>query len=289
MKNIAMKKPTLKTFIPLSAVAAVFGLAASSAHAQPVFNYNFPASWNGFGTSGAVVTDQSSAGNNATTTPGLALATAVPSWATAGTESVSTVSSGMYTSNTKLLNNAAVWGAGGFTYNLSFMWNGAFSSSFSGIQKLIDYAGTESLQIVATSGNSATLEMTFTGDTDTSSGQVSTTILPNTWYNVTMAFDALTQTGATNQDVTGVAGLEVNGSWASVAPATKGTYGDTLARPIGVGSFGYPSATLIEFKGDIYNPSVSLGAVTVPVPEPSTLALGALGGLGMMMLRRRKS
>jgi PEP-CTERM motif len=282
-----MKKPILKTFTPISAVAAVFGLAASVANAQttPVFNYSFPTSWS----SGTAVTDTSSAGNNGTAGVSMKLDTAnVPPGAPAGTDSINTTRGHIYTTGTGLLNNSAIWGAGGFTESLWFDWSGSNTTGFSGIQKLIDYAGTESLQLV-TSGttnniNSATLEMVFASDTGVESTAVSTSIVSNTWYNVTMSFAATSGNGT--NDVSGIASLYVNGSLVSSGAATKGTYGDSLARPIGVGGFGYPSTTLIPFDGDIYNPNVSLGVV----PEPTTLALGALGGLGMLAMgRRRKS
>ena len=81
--------------------------------------------------------------------------------------------------------------------------------------------------------------------------------------------------------------MQVNGGTPIQGAATKGTYGDSLARPIGVGQLGANFGYLVGFKGDIYNPSVSLGASIVP--EPSTLVLSALGGVGMMLFRRRKS
>ena len=88
------KKRSLKTFTPVSAVAAVFALAATGAHAQtPVFNYSFPASWSG----GTAVTDQSSAGNNGNTVGSLSLAAAVPPGAAAGTQSLNTAAGGILT------------------------------------------------------------------------------------------------------------------------------------------------------------------------------------------------
>jgi len=277
-----MKKNNIKTFTPISAVAAVFGLAASSAYAQttPVFEYNFPASWNGTGT---VITDVSAGGNNGHTVGTLALDAAVPPGALAGTQSILTTAGAALTTANALLNNTSIFTAGGFTYNLSFMWNGTDSTSFGHTQKLLDYAGTESLQLVTTSG-SASLQMTFANDLGAESTAVSTTVLPNTWYHVQLSFDATSMVGG---DVTGTAIMQVNGGPLLLGNATKGTYGDTLNRPIGVGQLGANFGYLVGFKGDIYDPSVSLGASLVP--EPSTLALGAVGGLGMVFLRRRKA
>lgn len=270
-------KERARTFVPMSAVAVAFGMAAS-AHAGAVFEYNFPASWNGTGTT---VTDQSSAGNNGVTVATPALDTAVPPGAAAGTQSILTSSGALLTSANSLLSNSAVAAAGGFTEHLRFNWNGTDSASFSHTQKIIDYAGTESLQLVTTTG-SASLQMTFGNDAGVESTPVSTTILPNTWYDATLTFGNTSMAGG---DVTGTANLYLNGLLVSSGAATKGTYGDSLSRPIGVGQLGANFGYLVGFDGDIYDPSVQLGVSAVP--EPSTAAL-LLGGVSMLGVRRRR-
>jgi len=274
------KKSSLKTFTPPSAIAAVFALAAG-AQAQPVFNYSFPASWGG---SGTTITDQSSAGNNGTSDGTLSLSASVPSGAAGGTQSLVTSAGGILTGATGSLGNAAVAAAGGFDYSVAFNWNGTDSSSFGHTQKLLDYAGTESLQLVTTAG-SATLEMVFADDAGNESTAVSTTILPNTWYTVSLFFNTQGNALDGNGDLSGLVSLVVNGAAPITGAATKGTYGDSLNRPIGVGQLGANFGYLVGFKGDIYNPSVTL------VPEPSSTALGLIGGLGVfgMMWKTRRS
>ena len=98
-----------------------------------------------------------------------------------GTLSVVTSAGGILTDGDMSLANSAVAAAGGFTMNVWFNWNGTDLTSFGHTQKLIDYAGTESLQLVTTTG-SASLQMAFADDSGNESVPVSTTILPNTWY-----------------------------------------------------------------------------------------------------------
>lgn len=289
--NIAIRNSGLKILTPAIAGLAL-GLLPGNAHAQTtLFSATFPASWSGTGTS---VTDQGGTATGNLSGTGYSYDTTdVPPGATAGTGSLalSSGTGGIKVTPDESLANATVAADGGFTYNIDFMWNGTDSSSYSGVEKLIDYAGTESLQLVTTSTSAATLEMEFGDDSANQTTAVSTTIAANTWYNVTMTFNTAGNSLVGN-DISGIATLYVNGANDGSASATKGDGGDNLDRPIGIGEFGYGvSTSIIGLYGDIYSASVDLGVA--PVPEPSTFALSALGGLGMMGMmwkaRRRKA
>jgi hypothetical protein len=279
------KKFPIKTITPVSAVAAVVALAASGAHATvaPVFNYDFPASWGGTGTT---ITDQSSAANNGFSDGTISLSAAVPTGAAGGTESLNTTAGGVLTTATKLLSNSTLAAAGGFNYNVSFDWNGTDKTGNGHTQKLIDYAGTESLQLITTASGTATLEMQFGNNTGIESIPVSAAVLANTWYNVSLTFSTGGNPVDGNGDVSGPVSMIINGGAPITGTATKGTYGDGLNRQIGVGQLGANFGYLVGFDGTLYDPTVTL------VPEPSSLALSVLGGLGVLGMtwkaRRRK-
>lgn len=247
------------------------GFAASNLIASPVFTYGFPASWSGTGTA---VTDLSTAGNNGTTVGTLALSASVPPGAPSGTQSITTNSGAITTVGNLLMSNAAVGAAGGFRYDVWFNWDGTDNSSFGHTEKIIDYAGTESLQLT-TSAGSAALQMRF----DDSVNAVSTTISPNTWYHVQVEFDSLGNP-IVGGNLAGVVSMVVNGGAPLTAAATKTAQGDGLNRPFGVGQLGANFGYLVGFKGQIYNPSVSL------LPEPGSLALIGLAGI-VLALRRK--
>ena len=237
-----MKRPLCR-FNPVC-VALSLSLACTcwvqTLFAAPVFQYSFPASWNGTGTA---VIDQSTAANDGHTNGTLALSASVPPGATAGTQSITTNAGGIVTNATQLLSNSIVAAAGGFRYDVSFMWDGTDSSSFGHVEKIVDYAGTESLQLTTSTG-SAELEMRF----DDSVNAVTATIQPNTWYNVSMLFDSQGNP-VVGGNLAGVASLIINGGAPIIAAATKTSQGDTLNRSIGVGELGSSFGYLVGFKG----------------------------------------
>jgi hypothetical protein len=262
-------------------------LSSHVSFGAPVFSYSFPASWNGTGTT---IVDQSAAAHNGITNATLALSSNVPPGAASGTQSISTTGGGIVTSATQLLTNPTIAAAGGYAYDVDFFWDGTDSTSNGHVQKIVDYAGTESLQLTTTAG-SAQLAFIFTtqGVTpapDTSVGPA-TTILPNTWYQVHAEFDTLGNIVAGDGSLAGAASLSVTNlttpSALVVGPmaVTKTNYGDGLNRAIGVGELGSSFGHLVFLRGQIYNPSVSL------VPEPTSLVLLSFAGVFGFVQRKR--
>jgi len=282
-----------------SVALAVLGVGTSARAVTPVFKYHFPTSYDGTSTT---VTDQSPAGHDgaalgsssATRPP---LAAAVPPGATGN--SITTNAGGLETTATRLLDNASIAANGGFTFQTAFMWDGTARTTFSGVQKILDYSGTESLQIETTAGNNTTalLHFIFTaqgtgGGPDVVTGP-SIPISANTWYQATGVFDTLGSAVDANGFIPGLATVtatDLTNGGAPVsanAPVTKTNYAETtLNRPIGIGELplNSTSSRLVTFDGDIYDPAVSLGVV----PEPAALALLGLAFPAAALRRRRK-
>ncbi len=249
--------------------AAAFSVA--TVHATSIFEYSWPASG-----LNPVISDLSSAGNDAD--PGNAtLSATVPSGAPVGAQSLATTDGGAATQAINLLLNATVDAAGGFRFDTQFLWDGTNDDGSSVlIQKIIDYAGTESLQIedIDLSGGTATLRFLFN---DNAEGPT-TTIVANQWYDVSAVF-ATTAGVQGDGSLPGVATLTVDGNSFS-ENVSKTSFGDGLDRSIGIGALSV-APTVIELHGLIYDPSVQL------LPEPSTALLGLLAAASFMLSNRR--
>src|SRR5690606_24384709 len=85
-----------------------------------------------------------------------------------------------------LLENSVVAANGGFQFDVTFLWDGT-TNQFA-TQKVIDYAGTESLQFVLDDATPGVAQLFFQFD-DNPANSVSTTIQANTWYQVIATFD----------------------------------------------------------------------------------------------------
>jgi hypothetical protein len=274
--------------VALLAGAFLAGMAAGGGKARadvsPVFRYSFPDSSSDI-VSNPNVTDVSPARNDGNVSgtglaPGTGLSSNVPAGRTG--QSVDFTAAGTHairTNGTQLLSTPAVASAGGFTYDV-WVFPTALPTG-TGLFKVIDYAGTESLAI--TSGglvrgtlNSATPTLESTN-----------TLTLNEWHHLTMIFD--TKGNAAEADparagffqVNGEVSLLVDGIGSGPLARLRNGFGDSLNRPIGIAS--HPTSTGERFIGLLYNPTVSLGVV----PEPASVGLIAIGTLTLLARRRR--
>lgn len=286
-----------------SATVAGIGMSLATAATvcasnPPIVQYSFPISWNGSG----VVADLSAAGNNAVIQGSASVSTTIPTGMTG--KSIKTNTGGPitnYATEDTLLNNAYIANYGGFSYDVWFRWDGTANASWN-TQKIIDYAGTESLQLYNPNGvgqiAGEKVQFAFNSST-TAANAISFSISANTWYHAIATFSSGTNTVAGDGSLAGVASFSLDsgsGFTTSTLNVTKSNQGDGLVRPIGFGLLGLGGSALVEFDGLIYNPTVSLGVETLPntsldgvpsIPEPTSLATVAMAA--PIFLRRRRS
>jgi hypothetical protein len=188
---------------------------------------------------------------------------------------------GVVTGGTAELLNSAIAGAGGFTMETWFLWNGGGS-----INALIDYAGTEKLVIDKNLGAGNEVRMRINSDTNLDS--VIGPVDAGQWHYVASVFDTQGNS-VVGGSISGIFKLYLDGSLVNTTdPVTISDFGDSLNRPIGIAKHPLNFAD-DRFDGLIFEPRVSLGALgqselLYVVPEPSTLVLSVLG---LLVLQRR--
>lgn len=271
-----MRLSTSSRSFCIATLLCTFFLVANISSGEFVFKYEFPASWDGVG---PTITDLGGAGNDATNS-GAVISANVPPGAPVGSQSINTSDGGIATQNTQLLNNNAIAAAGGFQMDVTFLWDGTNDDGSSvTIQKLIDYAGTEFLQIENLDLINGTADLRF-GFNDEAGGPT-TQIVANTWYEVTGFFSSQNNSVAGDGSLSGFANMTVNGTSLPNESVTKTDFGDSLDRPIAVGSFSaVPS--VVELHGDIFAASVKF------LPEPTSLFLALAALLAIMGIDRRR-
>ena len=258
----------------LAVSGALFLAAANQSIAAPVFRYSLPQSW--AGPPATVVEDLSPADNDGILAGTPALSATIPPGADPTTQSLDSHTGGIQTAATGLLNNAAIAAAGGFRYDVSFLWDGG-AGSFP-VQKIIDYAGTEFLQLENIDAGNGTAELRF-GFNDEADLGPSAAVSANQWYTVAAVFDTQGNTVAGDGSLAGLATLTVNGNSFSEA-VSKSNFGDSLNRRIGVGVFSVGGG-IIELEGLVHDPAVSL------IPEPATVWLLLIAVAALLWRKNR--
>lgn len=252
------------------------GLASTAAQAQltPVFEYRFPASYDG---SSTAVTDLSPAGNHGTAnvqsagTPPFELSTNIPAGEPAANRALNygTTFGQITTNGLSLLNNAAVEAAGGITYDLWFNPNGVTQQN----RKMLDYAGTEWINYSSAGpGGLPTVRVSF-GNSQFARN-IQTGFETNGWNRIRTFFDTSGNTIDANGNLAGRMIVVLNDTLIDMGVGNKTAAGDNLNRPISLGR--HPTISGEHYRGLLYNPSVYFGVI--PFEDPITLQVNTATG-----------
>ena len=252
----------LQRYRALLTIAATLALGgAAHAAKTPVFFYDAPNAVSTLAVNAAIA-DQSGAGNN-----GRVEQQPVPVVMDApvgGGFSFDMTGSGgsVRTLAIDLLNNAAVFNAGGFQMDVWFKTDGTTSGNFG---SLINYAGTERIELAGQNtgpgglGDKNYLEFRLSSTGDFVANP-DTLVADNQWHHAVSKFMVTDASNPSN--LRGDIHLALNGTTHIYRGAVKTSQGDDLNRVIGVGHHPTAGTTVNnndDFDGLIYQPKVWLG------------------------------
>lgn len=244
-----MRKMLLMTyaFIPLFYAATT----ASATDPVPVFEYRFPASFDGSSTD---CIDQSTAGNNAVIdfASGYDAEVRPPEFTSGGSLNGTNGGHGL-TTGIDLLDNSLVEQYGGFYYDV---WVNPLDYGSDYPSQIINYAGTECLNLTRQTDGTYVFEFLFDNGKNTLS---SDPITLGDWYHVIASFDTNGLSTNYSGTLNGTATLIINDQVVTQNSARKTAFGDSLDRPIGINRWAGPSQ-IATGRGHVFNPSVYLGA-----------------------------
>ncbi len=274
------------SFLPVCLVVSMLSTGLSEA-ATTVLHYRVNDT-NAATVAGGTVPGFGGSANGTTigTAGGVTLSTSIPTLgvpAGAGNRSLSFAgNAGINLPGTQQMLNSTISASGGFTYEAWFNYSGGGN-----VNSIIDYAGTEKLIRRATSTGTSMLH-SGPGVADQLIGNAGT----NEWHYVAAVFTATSLVGTS---VIGDFTFYFDGTTpvGTLAAQTIDNFGDSLNRTISVGA--HPSGFSGDFfNGLIYEPRVSLGALTpsqllfTTVPEPGTALLCGLVSFALLLPRSRR-
>jgi hypothetical protein len=287
----------LRVLVALTVVMAACCISAS-ADTVPLFVYSTPAAVEHIADLGTV-TDQSSAHHDGQGGwfPGSTPPLVAPP---AGQSGNGLDMDGLldqrviYTNDKRLLNTPDVAAHGGFVYDIWFQRD-ASQATNAARQKLIDYDGTDSLEL----NNNQVLF----AESDHTYNITSSAITDTNWHHVTAVFDTLGNPAETDDNpnwpgyfkVAGQMSLYLDGSLVGSIAGVKNGEGDYDNVTMSIGRYmpdpsgNYFRNTYGKFFGAVYSPQVWLGTSIPSVPEPSTAVLSVVAGLaGLVCYAWRK-
>ncbi len=248
---------------------------------NPVFEYSFPASYDGTTTT---LTDLSPAGTHGVVqSTGAYLDGVRPAGFASGGSMHGLLGGRGLTNAIDLLANADIAAAGGYTMDLWARWdnedlvNGAVPTS-----QLLSYSGTETIMSV-----NGSLAATLYLEGNIFEYVMGPVIEVGKWYHIVAEFDTMGSTVNGAGSIFGEMNLWVNGVLENTFSGLVNSVGDDIDRPVGLntwpGDLNFGGAGL-NSTAKLFNPSLYLG---VAVPEPTSAGiLGVAMVLGLGVRRR---